>query len=134
MSPWSRPEKKLLNIASSSIDVSDGLIADMEKLINNQKNLSFVISEKNIPISLTLRKLMKMKKIKKINLVSNGDDYQILFTASENKFRIINKLSKVYGIKISKIGKIVSKNKKSIIINEKGKQIELINRGYVHQF
>ena len=106
----------------------------MEKLINNQKNLSFVISEKNIPISLTLRKLMKMKKIKKISLVSNGDDYQILFTASENKFRIINKLSKVYGIKISKIGKIVSKNKKSIIINEKGKQIELINRGYVHQF
>ena len=126
--------KKLLNIASSSIDVSDGLIADMEKLINNQKNLSFVISEKNIPISLTLRKLMKMKKIKKISLVSNGDDYQILFTASENKFRIINKLSKVYGIKISKIGKIVSKNKKSIIINEKGKQIGLNNRGYVHQF
>ena len=47
---------------------------------------------------------------------------------------LINNLSKVYGIKISKIGKIVSKNKKSFIIDEKGKQIALNNRGYVHQF
>jgi len=126
--------KKLLNIASSSIDVSDGLIADMEKMLNNQKNLSFIINEKNIPISISLKKIIKNKKMKKIRLVSNGDDYQILFTASEAKSRIINNLSKVYGIKISKIGKIVSKNKKSFIIDEKGKQIALNNRGYVHQF
>ena len=65
---------------------------------------------------------------------SNGDDYQILFTASEAKSRIINNLSKVYGIKISKIGKIVSKNKKSFIIDEKGKQIRLNSKGYVHHF
>ena len=47
--------KKLLNIASSSIDVSDGLIADMKKMINNQKNLSFVINERYIPISSPLK-------------------------------------------------------------------------------
>ena len=126
--------KKLLNIASSSIDVSDGLLADMEKMINKQKNLSFVINEKNVPISSMLKKLIKKEKMKKINLISNGDDYQILFTASQAKSRIIKKLSKVYDIKISKIGKIVSKSKKSIIINEKGKEIGLNNTGYVHQF
>ena len=104
--------KKLFNIASSSIDVSDGLIADMDKMLNNQKNLSFVIYEKKIPISSPLKKLIKIKKMKKISLISNGDDYQILFTANKAKSRIINKLSKVYRIKISKIGKIVSKKKK----------------------
>ena len=126
--------KKLLNIASSSIDVSDGLIADMKKMINNQKNLSFVINERCIPISSPLKRLIKSKKMKKISLISNGDDYQILFTAGKDKARIINKLSKVYGIKISKIGEIVSKNKKSIIIDEKGKQIALKSNGYVHKF
>ena len=126
--------KKLLNIASASIDVSDGLVADMEKMINNKKSLSFVIDEKSIPISSTLKKLIKNKKMKKIRLISNGDDYQILFTASKSKSRIINNLSKVYGTKISKIGKIVLKKKKSVIIDEKGKQIALNSSGYVHQF
>ena len=126
--------KKLLNVASSAIDVSDGLIADMEKLINNKKKLSFIIYENKLPISSQLKKLIKNKKMKKIDLVSNGDDYQILFTASEAKSRIINNLSKVYGIKISKIGKIVSKNKKSIVMDEKGKQIGPNSKGYVHQF
>ena len=132
--PQIKLSKKLLNIASSSIDVSDGLIADMKKMINNQKNLSFVINERCIPISSPLKRLIKSKKMKKISLISNGDDYQILFTAGKDKSRIINKLSKVYGIKISKIGKIVSKNKKSIIVDEKGKQIALNSNGYVHKF
>ena len=106
----------------------------MEKLLNNQKNLSFVINETSIPISSSLRKLIKMKKMKKISLLSNGDDYQILFTASPSKSRIISKMSKSLGIKISKIGKICIHSHKSQIINEKNKKIALKNKGYFHKF
>ena len=125
--------KKLLNFANSSIDLSDGLIDDLSKMINNQ-NLSFTLYENKIPISKNLLKIIKTKTMKKIKLVSNGDDYQILFTASKNKSRIIAQTSKNLGIKISKIGKICSNKKRSVIIDEKGKEIVLKNKGYVHQF
>ena len=125
--------KKLLNFANSSIDLSDGLIDDLSKMINNQ-NLSFILNENKIPISKNLLKIIKMKTMKKIKLVSKGDDYQILFTASKNKSRIIAQTSKNLGIKISKIGKICSNKKRSVIIDEKGKEIVLKNKGYVHQF
>ncbi len=125
--------KKLLNFANSSIDLSDGLVCDLSKMINNQ-NLSFSLNENKIPISKNLLKIIKMKKMKKIKLVSNGDDYQILFTASKDKSRIIAQTSKNLGIKISKIGKICSNKKRSVIIDEKGKEIVLKNKGYVHQF
>ena len=125
--------KKLLNFANTSIDLSDGLIDDLSKMINNQ-NLSFSLNENKIPISKNLLKIIKMKSMKKIKLVSNGDDYQILFTASKDKSRIIAQTSKNLGIKISKIGKICSNKKRSVIINEKGKEIVLKNKGYVHQF
>ena len=125
--------KKLLNFANSSIDLSDGLIDDLEKMINNQ-NLSFFLNENKIPISNYLLNLIKMKKMKKMKLVSNGDDYQILFTASKIKSRIIAQTSKNLGIKISKIGKIYSNKKRSVIIDEKGKEIVLKNKGYLHQF
>ncbi|MBD1153481.1 thiamine-phosphate kinase [Pelagibacterales bacterium SAG-MED24] len=124
---------KLLKFANTSIDISDGLFVDLEKMIN-QQSLSFTIYERNIPISSNLNKLIKIKKLKKIKLISNGDDYQILFTASPSKSRIILNMSKNLGIKISKIGKINSGSKKSMIIDQKGKQIVLKNKGYSHQF
>ena len=125
--------KKLLLFANTSIDVSDGLIGDLEKMINKQ-NLSFILNEKDIPISKHLIKLIKKKKLDKSKLIFNGDDYQILFTASSAKSRIISNISKNLGIKITKIGKINSTNKKSFVIDQKGKQIRLKNKGYVHQF
>ena len=122
-----------LKLANTSIDISDGLIDDLKKMINRQ-NFSFNIFEEKIPVSKTLSKLIKIKKLKKINITSRGDDYQILFTASPNKSRIIRKISNITGIKITKIGKIISGKNKSKIINKKNKQIEAKKTGYIHQF
>ena len=125
--------KRLFKFANTSIDVSDGLIADLEKLINRQ-NLSYIIYLNKIPISKRLKKLIKIKNFKKETIISQGDDYQILFTASKSKSRIIDKTAKVMGIKISKIGEIRPNNKKSVIINKKGEKIEVKHKGYYHKF
>ena len=125
--------KKLLKFANSSIDISDGLITDLEKMINKQ-NYSYQINEDKIPISKSLSRFLKKYKFKKSNLISNGDDYQVLFTAGVNKSRIIAKISKILRIKISKIGKINSCLKKSTITDQKGRQILIKNKGYLHQF
>ncbi|WP_435091148.1 thiamine-phosphate kinase [Candidatus Pelagibacter bacterium nBUS_30] len=125
--------KRLLKFANTSIDVSDGLIADLDKMINKQK-LSYTLKEKDIPISKNLIKLIKDKKLSKLKYISNGDDYQILFTASPSKNRIIQNSSKNLGIKITKIGKINSGSKQNEIIDQKNKQILVKNKGYKHQF
>ena len=125
--------KYLFKFANSSIDISDGLIDDLSKMINKQK-LSFNLFEKKIPVSKKLSNLIKKQRLNKINLISKGDDYQVLFTASINKARIIEKASKATGIKITKIGKIVSGKDRSLIFNEKGKQIQAKSKGYIHQF
>ncbi len=124
---------KLLSFANTSIDISDGLITDLEKLINKQK-LSYKLFFNRIPISNNLKKLLRLKKLNKLNFFSKGDDYQILFTAKPTKFRIINKISKSLGIKISKIGKICSNSQKSQIIDQKGEKIDLKEKGYYHIF
>ena len=124
---------KLFKFANTSIDISDGLVADLEKLINKQK-LSYKLSLNNIPISKNLKKLLIKKKFDKISYISQGDDYQILFTANSSKSRIINKIAKSIGIKISKIGKICSIRQKSQIIDEKGNKIAVKTKGYSHRF
>ena len=124
---------KLLSFANTSIDISDGLISDLEKLINKQ-NFSYKLNLNDIPISKNLNKLLIQKKLDKISFISQGDDYQILFTANSSKSRIINKTAKSLGIKISKIGKICSSIQKSQIIDQKGNKIAIKNKGYYHQF
>ena len=123
----------LLKIANTSIDISDGLIDDLKKMINRQ-NCSFYIFEEKIPLSKNLRELINIKKLRKINITSRGDDYQILFTASPIKSGIIKKISKNIGVKITKIGKIISGKNNSKIISIKNEQIEAKNKGYIHRF
>jgi thiamine-monophosphate kinase len=125
--------KELIKFANSSIDLSDGLIDDLAKMINKQK-LSYQLWEEKIPLSRHLLNYLKRNNLKKSNFISNGDDYQILFTAGSDKSRIIQRTSKKLGIKITKIGKIILNNKKSSIITKKGKYLLIKNSGYKHQF
>ena len=124
---------KIRKIANTSIDISDGLLADLDKMINSLK-LSYKLDLNKIPISSNLKKTLKLKKLSKINYISNGDDYQVLFTASKNKRRIIKKISSKYRIKLTQIGSIENFTKKSSIIDDKNRIIALKNKGYFHQF
>ena len=102
-------------------------------MINRQK-LSYKIFEEKIPVSKNLHNYLKKNNLNKSNFISNGDDYQILFTASSDKSRIIKNISKKLGIKISRIGKITSNHKKSSFISQKGEYLSVKNSGYKHQF
>jgi thiamine-monophosphate kinase len=128
---------KLVNhikkFANTSIDVSDGLLADLYKMINNQK-LSYKIYLKNIPISNNLKKVLDLKKLSKINYISNGDDYQVLFTASKDKREIIREISSNYSIKLTKIGSIQTVGKKSSVVDHKNREISIKKKGYFHKF
>ena len=77
-----------------------------------------------------LRKIIDLKKLSKINYISNGDDYQVLFTAPKNMRRIIKKISIKNTIKLTKIGIIQSVGKKSSIVDHKNREISLKNNGY----
>jgi thiamine-monophosphate kinase len=124
---------QLLKFSNSSIDISDGLFADLEKMINSQ-NVKYEIHLDKVPISKQMEILIKEHRFQKIKMISNGDDYQILFTANKNKSRIIKAASKKLNLKITKIGRILPSSHKSSIIDQKGRVLRVNNKGYVHQF
>ena len=125
--------QNIKKIANTSIDISDGLVFDMEKLINKQK-LSYKILLEKIPISFNLSKILKNKKLLKKNFISQGDDYQILFTASKSKRVLIKKISKKSKNKITRIGYIKKNTSKSTVVNGLNVRISLKNKGYFHTF
>ena len=69
----------------------------------NEFKKFYQINEDKIPISKSLSRFLKKYKFKKSNLISNGDDYQVLFTAGVNKSRIIAKISKILRYSVNTI-------------------------------
>ena len=125
--------KNLFNFAKSSIDISDGLFDDLNKLINKQ-NVGYILYSNKIPISKYLNNYLKINNKNILKFISKGDDYQILFTSPKTKRKYIKKLSKRINIKITKIGYTTNvKNQRTIIDGKK--QLKSINyRGYSHKF
>ena len=120
-------------IANTSMDISDGLISDMSKLINKQK-LSFEIDINKIPISNMLKSYLKKHNQKKDRYLFKGDDYQILFTSSKKNRNFIKNISRKMNQKITIIGKINKRFKKNLLLLD-NKPINLVNfQGYSHKF
>jgi len=125
--------KQIHKFANTSMDISDGLLADMSKLINKQK-LSFEINFNKIPISKNLQIYLKKYNKKKYQYLFNGDDYQILFTAPLKKRTLIKSIAKKMNQKITIIGKINNGYKKnSIKLDNKSQNLTKF-KGYSHKF
>ena len=122
--------KKYIN---TSIDISDGLIDDMKKLINKQ-DLSFEIYLDKIPTSSYINSFFKNKNLKKENYLFNGDDYQMLFTAKKKFRKYIKNISYKLRQKVSIIGKINNHSKQNVIFNSNNRRIFADFKGYIHKF
>ena len=115
--------KKMCLFANAAIDISDGLFQDINHLMENSK-FAYDLDLNKIPISINLAKYLKKNNKKKKSFVSNGDDYQILFTAKKNKSNLIKRIAKKTNTLITKIGVIKKQNIKKTIKNQ----------GYLHKF
>ena len=126
--------KYLIQLANTSIDISDGLLIDLNKMINKQKISSEIYYDK-IPISRKLKIFLKKNLIKKDKFIFNGDDYQILFTSRQTNRQLIDKISKITKTKITRIGKILSKKKYKFRLLNGNNVLKLTKiPGYEHFF
>ena len=115
------------------MDISDGLLIDLKK-ITGDKNKGFIINYENIPKSTYFKKLVDQKKITPNKHLFNGDDYQILFTASKKYRSLIKSIGARMNQKFTIIGRITN-NKKNSLVESGNNCLNLSNfKGYSHKF
>jgi thiamine-monophosphate kinase len=123
--------KYLKKVATSSTDISDGLMRDLKNICISSK-CGALVDFASIPFSKKTSLLAIKKKFRLLEVFSHGDDYQIIFTSNKKNRRIIEKISLSTKTRISRIGRIVKGrdvklNKNGVLINNK-----LTNTGYIH--
>ena len=92
---------------SAATDISDGFYGDLNKILNNTVGASLI--KKDFFISNNLKNIISSNKSKISieDILSWGDDYQLVFTANKKFKNNINNLGKKNNIKLTNIGTII---------------------------
>tara|TARA_B100000686_G_scaffold305108_1_gene343264 strand:+ start:1018 stop:1989 length:972 start_codon:yes stop_codon:yes gene_type:complete len=127
-SPPIKLSSKLFNKITSCIDLSDGFYGDLEKITTNFSK-GAQIFENLIPFSKQAKNLLKMNKIQFSEILTGGDDYQLLFTSNKKNRSYFKRLSRSLNIKITRVGQII--NSRAIKFNS----FKFINtkKSYIHK-
>lgn len=114
--------QSLVGVASAAIDLSDGLYADLQKLLS-ASGVGAQIDLDLLPLSDELRAIFDSKAQRRFAL-SGGDDYELCFTAPEDASFDAGTL------RVTRIGTITAGEK--LVCRDAGGIVEYSDRGYRH--
>ncbi len=119
----------LRGIASSAIDISDGLLADLGHILESSQ-VGAQVDLLSLPISTSLRRHFSQLLGKQCAL-SGGDDYELCFTAPRERHTELLSIAAKLDLPLTPIGKIVA-GRECIVHDGSGKPIKLEISGYDH--
>jgi thiamine-monophosphate kinase len=118
---------KLRDLASASVDVSDGLVADLGHIASTS-GVKIEIDADVIPRSDALRAFWGDGIEAIIRAATAGDDYQIAFTADPAREQDI--LAAAGDVSVTRIGRVMAGQ--GVELHHKGQPIPVSRRGYRH--
>lgn len=95
----------LRSFSGCALDISDGLLADLEHILERSQVGAEIYLE-NLPISRHLCIQYEQTQAEKFAL-TGGEDYELCFTVSEEKREEMEQVLRSQGIKVTCIGKIL---------------------------
>lgn len=91
---------------NSAIDISDGLIADLEHIALSSQ-VGIELDMECLPISKSLESMLSKEKILEY-AGTGGDDYELAFTTNVDTFALVKEMAQEINLNISEIGKVVT--------------------------
>jgi len=119
----------LRGLATSAIDVSDGLLADLGHICK-LSGVGATVELASIPLSAIAAKHVASDAGRNA-IVAGGDDYELCFTAHPNSRESIQDLTKMMGIPLTRIGQ-VKRGKGVSLLGPDGKAVKIDGRGFDH--
>jgi thiamine-monophosphate kinase len=114
-------------LASSMIDLSDGLVKDLERLARESR-VGARIESSLVPITDALKKDPDELEL----ALTGGEDYELLFTSGPEKKGAVASVGEKLELPITAVGEIVPGEKGVTVLDASGKPLKLAERGFEH--
>lgn len=116
--------------ASAAVDVSDGLIADIGHICA-ASGLGARVELSRIPLSGPSRSALSLGAVGLVDLVTGGDDYELVFTAPADRSDAIRAAAAMARVPVARIGTMTEGEGVSVL-DDTGVPIGIDNAGYRH--
>ena len=120
----------LRGIASCAIDISDGLLADLQHILDASECGAEIFLE-SLPFSPAVRQLLERFPEIWRALISGGDDYQLCFCVAPENVMHLKQMAQQHDFDFSEIGRI-SVARELRCLDARGKAVDVSARGYTH--
>ncbi|WP_041415870.1 thiamine-phosphate kinase [Shewanella halifaxensis] len=120
--------QSLRTIASSAIDISDGLVSDIQHVLK-ASNVGAVINVDNIPMSEPLTRSVSTELALSYAL-TGGEDYELLFTVPEAQKGMLEISLAESGVKFTQIGQVCTGGQLRLVAGNQ--PFEPVNLGFEH--
>jgi thiamine-monophosphate kinase len=121
---------RLVGLAHGSIDVSDGLVADLGH-VAEVSGVAAVVEAASVPLSAAGAAALALDPALRESVLGGGDDYELLFTAPAEAADRIAALAAELGLPITAIGRI--ENGRGVRVRDaEGADIQLRVTGFTH--
>lgn len=129
-----RPRMELVipvrNFAQGAIDVSDGLVADVEKLVQ-ASHVGAVIEAGKVPFSPAARKALAREPELLSALLTAGDDYEIVAAVPETSVAAFEAEAKQRGVPVTTFGRL-GQGSDTRVVGPDGAPLRLTRTGFAH--
>lgn len=122
--------KSIQNHATASMDISDGLLGDAEKLCR-ASGTGADLNLGAIPLSAAAKAAIELESNLLETALSGGDDYEILFTVDEGSLDVLQRDALKDGVEITQIGRIAS-GQALKVFDTLGHVVNFKNKSYDH--
>ncbi|AWZ00763.1 thiamine-monophosphate kinase [Rhodobiaceae bacterium] len=122
--------KQLSGFASAALDVSDGLLADLDHLCAASQ-VGARLDRSAIPLSPVFKKCTTSTEERWGLVYGGGDDYQILFAAPREKQERVVDLARAANVQVSCIG-CLTEAQDVVVLDEAGQSIDVAPAGFSH--
>jgi len=120
---------ELGGLASSVIDVSDGLLGDLAHICE-RSGVGAEIEYSAVPCSADLRSLRDQERVNRA-ILAGGDDYELCFTAAAERAAEIEALAITLDIALTRIGGIIEGSAVSVF-DAAGRPLPVRDKGFDH--
>lgn len=117
-------------LATASMDISDGLIGDLEKLCK-ASNVGVELQVQKIPLSTAAQNAISLESNLLETALTGGDDYEILFGISSNDCFELEEIVSDLPFSVTRIG-TVNSGQGVKVFDKDGQLIEFGKTGYDH--
>ena len=120
----------LVGLATCAIDISDGLVADLDHLCT-QSGVAARVRADAVPLSDPARRALDRSEAAIGDLVTGGDDYELLFCAPPSARVDIDALGRRLDLALTRIGAI-EPGQGVTVSDANGQPLALGRAGYTH--